>query len=170
MDDVRAPVNTRSGEMREQLILHMRQSGLAYKTEKTYLHWIHRFIRYHGKVHPSKITTDGIADFLTHLSNDRSCSVGTQRTALNALVYLYKRFLGIEIGDINYLPASRPKRLPVVYSRDEIQRILAELKEPYRTMVTLMYGSGLRQAELLSLRIKDIDFDSKNNCCKSGQG
>ena len=162
MDDIRIPIVKGATRLRDQLSLHMRNTGLAYKTEKTYLHWIKRFILFHKKEHPKQISIDGIAEFLSHLANERYCSVSTQRTALNAIVYLYKRFLEIEVGEIDYLPARKPKRLPVVYSRGEIKKILSNLKEPYRTMAALMYGSGLRQAELLSLRIKDLDFDTLN--------
>lgn len=111
-----------------------------------------------------------VGEFLSDLSNNRQCSVGTQRIALNALIYLYKKFLDIEIDLIHYEPAKTPRRLPVVYSRKEIAAILDQLSGDYRVMVELMYGSGLRQAELLELRIKDIDFDSHNVFVRGGKG
>ena len=88
MDDIRIPIARRSTRLKDQLSLHMRNNSLAYKTEKTYLHWIKRFILFHNKEHPKDIDTGGIAEFLSHLANERYCSVGTQRTALNAIVYL----------------------------------------------------------------------------------
>ncbi len=108
--------------------------------------------------------------FHSHLSIDRSCSVNTQRIALNALVYLYRRFLEVEVGALQFTPARNHRRLPVVYSRDEIADILSHLRGVYRLQVELMYGTGLRKAELLSLRVKDIDFSSNNIFVRGGKG
>ncbi|MFT5603637.1 MAG: integron integrase [Paracoccaceae bacterium] len=108
--------------------------------------------------------------FLSHLAKERTCSVNTQRIALNALVYLYKRFMGLDIGDLAFKPAQVARRLPVVYSREEITAILSNLRGVHRLLVELMYGSGLRKAELLSLRIKDIDFGSNNIFVRGGKG
>jgi hypothetical protein len=77
--------------------------------------------------------------FLADLSNARYCSVNTQRTALNALVYLYKRFMGVDVGDLEYTPAKHYRRLPVVYSREEIAAILQELRSVHRLQIELMY-------------------------------
>lgn len=170
MDDIKSFIPENSSRLRHQLSLHMRNSGLAYQTEKTYLLWIKRYILFHNKKHPKEMRADDVGLFLSHLSNQRGCSVNTQRTALNALVYLYKRFLKINLELINYTPAKAPRRLPVVYSRDEIQRIRHELEKPYLTMVDLMYGAGLRQAEVLAIRVKDIDFDSNNIFVRGGKG
>ena len=111
-----------------------------------------------------------IEDFLNHLSVDRSCAVNTQKIALNALVYLYKRFLKVELGTLQFTPARNHRRLPVVYSRDEIANILSHLRGVYRLQVELMYGTGVRKAELLSLRVKDIDFSSNNIFVRGGKG
>jgi integrase len=94
----------------------------------------------------------------------------TQGIALNALVYLYKRFMGLDIGDLAFKPAQGARRTPVVYSREEITAILSNLRGAHRLQVELMYGSGLRKAELLSLRIKDIDFGSNNIFVRGGKG
>jgi integrase len=111
-----------------------------------------------------------IEAFLSYIGVQRHCSVSTQRIALNALVYLYKRYMGLDIGDLSYSLARVPRRLPVVYSRDEIAAILAQLRGTYRLQVGLMYGTGLRSAELLSLRVKDIDFGSRNIFVRGGKG
>tara|TARA_R110002111_G_scaffold195995_2_gene261770 strand:+ start:71 stop:670 length:600 start_codon:yes stop_codon:yes gene_type:complete len=111
-----------------------------------------------------------IEAFLSHIGVQRHCSISTQRIALNALVYLYKRYMGLDIGDLSYSLAHVPRRLPVVFSRDEIAAILAQLHGTYRLQVGLMYGTGLRSAELLSLRIKDIDFGSSNIFVRGGKG
>ena len=78
--------------------------------------------------------------------------------------------MGLEIGDLDYSLARVPRRLPVVYSRDEIAAILDQLHGTYRLQVGLMYGTGMRSAELLSLRVKDIDFGSSNIFVRAGKG
>lgn len=96
--------------------------------------------------------------------------MGTQRVALNALVYLHTKYLSMDVGEMEFKPARAHRRLPVVYSRNEIAAILSNLKGVYHLMVALLYGSGMRSAELLSLRVKDIDFGSNNIIVRSGKG
>lgn len=170
MDDIRPPVAKGSTRFLDQLRLHIRQNGLAYRTEQTYLFWIKSFIRFHSRQHPKHLGSQEIEAFLSHLAEQRNCSVSTQRIALNALVYMYKRFMGLHVGDLKFSPAPAPKRLPVVYSRDEIAAILSHLRGVHRLQVELMYGTGLRKAELLSLRVKDIDFGSNNIFVRGGKG
>jgi len=171
MDDIRHRIpEAQSGRFVQKLRLHMRDSGLSYRTEQTYIHWIKRFIHFNKLRHPTEMGTEEIERFLSQLSVERDCSVNTQRIALNALVYLYKRFLGRDTESLNFKPARGPRRLPIVYSPAEIKAILAQLEGLYRLQVELMYGTGLRSAELLSLRVKDIDFGSNNIYVRSGKG
>lgn len=173
MDDIRPPVAQGSTRFLDELRLHIRQNGLAYRTEQTYLFWIKNFIRFHSRQHPKHLGSHEIEAFLSHLAEQRNCSVSTQRialNALNALVYMYKRFMGVDVGDLRFSPAPAPKRLPVVYSREEIAAILSHLRGVHRLQVELMYGTGLRKAELLSLRVKDIDFGSNNIFVRGGKG
>lgn len=167
---VRTTIPPQSPRFLDQLRLHMRQHGLAYRTEQTYVHWVKRFINFNNKQHPKTLEPANIEKFLSYLSNQRYCSVNTQRTALNALVYVYKRFLAVDVGELSYQGAKAPRRLPVVYSRDEIAAILNRLTGVYKMQVELLYGTGLRLAELLSLRIKDIDFASNNIIVRNGKG
>lgn len=148
----------------------MREAGLAYTTERTYIHWVKRFILFHQKRHPRDMGVPEVEHFLTHLSEERDCSVGTQRIVLNSLVYLFTRFLDIELAGLSFTRAKRPRRLPVVYSRSEVASILSHLTGPGRLRVELLYGAGLRSAEMLSLRVKDIDFGSNNIFVRGGKG
>ena len=120
--------------------------------------------------HPKDLGKAEIEAFLRHLVINKHCSPNTQKIALNALVYLYKRFMGVDVESLSFSLSNTPKRLPVVYSRNEVAKILSHLAGTHRLMVELMYGTGLRSAELLSLRIKDIDFDSNNILVRSGKG
>ena len=124
MDDIRVTISSSSPRLLDQLRLYMRKNGLAYRTEQTYIHWIKRFIYFHNKQHPKAMGPKQIEDFLADLLNTRYYSVNTQRTALNALVYLYRRFMCVDVDNLNYTPAKQYRRLPVVYSREEVATLV----------------------------------------------
>ncbi len=109
--------------------------------------------------------------FLTHLAVDRRVSASTQNQALAALLFLYEHVLGRPLDRLaGVVRANRPKRLPVVLTRPEVRRVLAELDGSYRLMGELMYGSGLRLLECLRLRVKDVDFDRGEITVRGGKG
>ncbi len=170
MDDIRHQIPERPVRFIDQLRHHIRSTGLSYRTEQTYIYWVKHFIYFHNKQHPKDLGAPYIEAFLNHLAVNRDCAVATQKVALNALMYLYRRFFGLALADLTYTQARAPRRLPVVYSRGEIESILVQLRGTPRLMVALFYGSGLRSAELLALRIKDIDFSSNNIIVRSGKG
>ena len=95
MDDIRHKLQTKPTRFLDQLRLHIRQQGLAYKTEQTYVYWVKRFIYFHNKQHPKNLGSVDVEAFLSHLAVNQFCSVNTQKIALNALVYLYKIRKGI---------------------------------------------------------------------------
>jgi integron integrase len=149
----------------------LRRKHYSYRTEKTYLHWIRRFIYFHGKRHPRDMAEPEIATFLTHLAVARRVSASTQNQALNAILFLYKRVIGREMGLIDgVVRAKRPERLPVVLTREEVNAVLARLTGRDWLMAGLMYGAGLRVTECLRLRIKDIDFGMNQIVVRDGKG
>ncbi|WP_096087867.1 phage integrase N-terminal SAM-like domain-containing protein [Agaribacterium haliotis] len=170
MEDVRPVLPSQPERFMHRFRYFIREQGLSYSTEKTYVHWVKRYIHFHNQRHPFSMQAADIDQFLSFVGVQRNCSVNTQRIALNAMVFLYERFLGIKVGNLNYRAAKGPKRLPLVYSREEIRAILNQLLGHNRLMVELMYGGGLRSAELLALRIKDIDLDANNIIVRSGKG
>ena len=93
MDDIPVSIDLKSKRFIPQLRLFIRQKGLAYSTEKTYLYWIIYYIRFHKKRHPKEMGSLDVDEFLTYLATERNVSPSTQKTALNALVFLYKQFL-----------------------------------------------------------------------------
>lgn len=104
--------------------------------------------------------TDAIERFLTSLAVDNRVSPSTQNQALNALVFLYREVLDIEIGTLNGIEwAKRRERIPTFYTKEEIVQIIGSLKGTRRLIVSLLYGSGLRLIEALRLRVKDLDFE-----------
>lgn len=170
ISNIRPAVPARPIRLLDQLRRHMRDAGYAWKTEKTYVHWVTLFIRYHGKRHPATLSTVHIEQFLSHLANERQCSPAKQRIAFNALIYLFTRFLNIKIDTLNFNKARQNRRLPVVLTHAETHRVLAQLPDKYRLMVELLYGAGLRLNELLSLRVNDIDFELHTITVRSGKG
>lgn len=170
MKDVRKWLNPDSNRFMDRLRLHIRARNLAYTTEKSYTYWVLRYIRFHQKKHPSLLGEHEIQLFLSDLANQRRCSKSTQRVALNALIYLYREFLTIEIPDLTYNMARKPRKLPTVFSCAEAQKILALLTGKYCLAASLIYGSGLRISEVVTLRIKDIDFEMNQIVVRAGKG
>jgi integrase len=141
------------------------------KTEHSYCYWIRFFVRYHRMRHPSDMGAQEISQFLTWLAVHRRVSAATQNQAFNAIVFLYRKVLDIQLEHIDsVIRAKKSRRIPVVFTRQEVAAILHQLEQPYRLMVSLMYGSGLRMMETLRLRLKDIDFDKRAILVRAGKG
>jgi integron integrase len=138
----------------------LRTRHYAYRTEKTYLHWIRQYVRFVRPVHPREAGSDGVRRFLTHLAVEKQVSATTQNQALAALLFLYKLY-GVEMGSLDIVRAKRLTYLPVVLTHDEAMRTLEQLSGQYRIMGQLMYGGGLRLMECLRLRVKDVDFHNR---------
>jgi len=132
----------------------------SYSTERTYTYWIKQYIFFHDKKHPIEMGKDEIESFLTFLATKKRVSPTTQNQAFNAILFLYKEVLGIDMSEWNIqaLRAQERKHIPVVLTKDEVQKVLQNLNSIYKLVVTLMYGCGLRMSEVLNIRIKDIDF------------
>jgi integron integrase len=155
----------------EQVRGAVRRRHYSYRTEKAYLHWTRRFILFHRKRHPAEMGEAEVAVFLTHLAVDRRVSASTQNQALNALLFLYKQVLNRDIGLIQGVTrAKRPRHLPTVLTRDEVQSVLTRMSGREWLMAGLMYGAGLRVTECLRLRIKDIDFGFRQIVVRDGKG
>ncbi len=168
--DIRTPISPQSTRFLDQLRNFIRLRGLAYKTEITYVFWIKRFIRFHGRKHPETMGTAEVEAFLSHLVLQANVSVATQRVALNALIFLYREFLGTPLEELQYEAARKPKKLPVVFSPDEARRVIACLEGEYKLIAMLLYGAGLRISEALRLRVKDIDFGMQQLIIREGKG
>ncbi len=148
-----------------------RVKHLSIRTEEAYIHWIKRFVLFHGKRHPSTMGESQISEFLSYLAIERKVSASTQNVALNAIVFLYHEVLNINLGDFpSYVRAHRQRRLPVVFSEQEILTILDRMRGPSALVGALLYGSGLRLMEALKLRVKDIDLDRRTIIVREGKG
>jgi integron integrase len=111
-----------------------------------------------------------VGEFLTYLAVKRKVSASTQNQALNALAFLYKKVLKNQLCDLNFNHSIVGERLPVVLSREEVQKVLSHLQGEFHLMASLLYGSGLRLVECLGLRIKDLDFELDGIIVRGGKG
>ncbi len=129
-------------------------------TEKGYIGWILRFIQFHGGRHPATLGSQCVSAFLSFLADSENVAASTQNQALNALVFLYREVLQIDLGKLEGIRwAKKPASLPVVLSPSEITLILTALKGVQRVIASLLYGTGMRLTEALQLRVKDLDFE-----------
>lgn len=170
MDDIPHAIPPDSSRFIHSVRTDMRAKGYAYQTEKTYIHWIKRYILFHNKQHPKQLGGQHINQFLSFLGTERFCSPATQRIALNALIYLYRKFFQIDLEELNFEKSRQRRRLPVVLTHYEVRKILEHLSGKHKLMVELLYGAGLRLNELLSLRVKDLDFELLTITVRSGKG
>ncbi len=149
----------------------MRTANYSDKTITAYLKWIKEYVLFNDKKHPAELSKENIESFLTYLAVKRNVSASTQNQALSAILYLYKNFVKKEIGWLyDIVRASRSRRLPVVFTKEEVRRIFSYLEGTPKLVCSLLYGSGLRLGEALRLRIKDIDFERKQILVREAKG
>jgi len=155
----------------DQIRIALRVRHASPRTETAYVHWARRFILFHGKQHPAELGPEAITAFLNHLAVEGRVSASTQNQALNAIVFLYRRVLGRDVPQLGELVRARtPRRLPVVLTPPEVRAVLARLDGIPRLVSGLLYGSGLRLLEALSLRVKDLDFATHEIRIRDGKG
>lgn len=140
-------------------------------TARNYSYWIKRFIHFHDMRHPEEMAEPEINAFLNHLATECKVASSTQNQALCALLFLYRYVLHRELKDLGHvIRARKPRRLPVVLTREEVQAVLKEMDGVKRLMATLLYGTGMRLMECVSLRVKDIDFSANQIMVRDGKG
>jgi integron integrase len=141
------------------------------RTEQAYAQWIRRFILFHGKRHPAELGREEVLAFLTSLAVESRVAASTQNQALNALVFLYREVLSLELGDLTGMARARTARnLPVVLTRSEVRVLLAQLRGVEWLVAALLYGAGLRLLEALTLRVKDVDFERRELRLRRAKG
>jgi integron integrase len=149
----------------------MRTRHLSLRTEQAYLQWLRRYVAFHDRRHPRELGAPQVEQFLTHLAVHRKVSAATQNQALQALLFLYRHVLEIELPWLgNVTRASQPKRLPVVLSRVEVRALLSQLDGTPWLIASLLYGSGLRLMEALRLRVKDLALDRGELIIREAKG
>jgi integron integrase len=167
VDTAKAP------KLLDQVRLRMRAKHYSLRTEQSYLHWIKRFILFHGKRHPRDMGAPEVEAFLTALAVELKVAAATQNLALAAVLFLYREILGVDLPWLDGVTrAKKPERLPVVLGTSEVQRLLQNLGDdrPSALLVRLLYGTGLRLMEGLRLRVQDFDLERKQLTVRHGKG
>ncbi len=160
-----------SPRLLDQVRSRLRLRHYSLRTEQAYIGWIRRFILANGKRHPRDMGVMEVEAFLSRLATDGKVAAGTQNQALSSLLFLYREVLGVELPWMEtVVRAKRPRRVPVVLSRDEVGRLLARLDGQYALMASLLYGAGMRLMECIRLRVKDVDFGRNEICVRDGKG
>jgi integron integrase len=150
---------------------HIRAKHYSRRTEQSYTGWIHRYVVFHGNRHPRDMGAAEIESFLTNLAVNGKVSAATQTQALSALLFLYREVLGTDLPWLDNLVRAKPsRRLPTVLSVQEVHRLLDAVSGIYGLMARLMYGTGMRLMECVSLRVKDVDFDRREIVIRQGKG
>jgi len=165
------PVAVPAPRLLDRVRQAIRARHYSSSTEQAYVAWIRRFIFFHRKRHPTEMAEMEVNEFLTHLAVHQRVAASTQNQALAALLFLYDKVLNRRLGQIEgVVQARRPRRLPVVLTREEARTVLDRLDGAPRLVCSLLYGSGLRLLESLRLRIKDIDFHRNEITVRDGKG
>ena len=149
----------------------VRRKHFSLRTEQTYVHWIKRFILYHGKRHPREMGATEVTAFLNHLARERRVASATQNQGLNAILFLYREVLASPLGWLDGIDrAKRPVRVPTVLTQDEAAKLISQIEGTIWLMASLLYGAGLRLMECLRLRVKDVDFGYGQVLVRDGKG
>ena len=160
-----------SPRLLDQVRDRLRVKHYSLRTEESYLHWIRRFIFFHGKKHPREMGGPQVEAFLSHLATVGRVAASTQNQALSALLFLYREVLQVGLPWMDgVVRAKRPKHVPVVLTENEVRALLAHLEGTRWLIVSLLYSSGTRLLEGLRLRVKDVDFERHEITVRDGKG
>jgi integron integrase len=166
-----APLGCGCPDWRQRLKAALRVRNYSLRTEESYREWAERFLRYHSAPEPESLGTTEVREFLEYLAVARTVSASTQNQALSALLFLYQMVLERPLGDLREtVRARRGTRLPVVLSREEVQRLWRGMEGTSGLIARLLYGTGLRLLEGLRLRVKDVDFERGLIVVREGKG
>lgn len=158
-------------EVEHTMIEVLRLRGRSWRTEQSYMQWVRRFRNHCGTKVPASLSAQDLRKFLSHLAAERHVASATQSQAFNALLFLYRYVLHVDVAGLaSTVRAAKKRRLPVVLSHSEIAAILAPMQQPYRLMARLIYASGIRLAECLSIRIQDLDIAGERLTVRGGKG
>ena len=167
-----AETSKKSPRLLEQVRERIRAKHYSLRTEETYLHWIKRFILFHGKRHPKDMSAPEVEAFLSHLATDLDVSASTQNLALSSVLFLYRQVLEQELPWLDGVTrAKKPQRLPTVLTRAEVQRLLGALADDTPGLIArLLYGTGMRVMEGVRLRVKDVELPPRQITVREGKG
>ncbi|RJG02187.1 integron integrase [Noviherbaspirillum sedimenti] len=175
MKNVTTPGNSTADAKPPKLLDYLkrclRDKHYSLRTEEVYVYWARWFIRFHGLRHPAEMGAAEVKAFLSYLANERHVAVATHRQALCALLFLYKEVLRVDLPWLDDLHRpTKPPRRPTVLTPAEAGAIFQRMQGTHALMAQLMYGTGMRLMECVSLRVKDVDFARREITIRHGKG
>lgn len=164
-------VKQQYAKLLDDLVVEIRSRGYSIRTEQAYLMWACRYLQFLGNKNIDATSRVELSSYLQYLAVRKNVSASTQNQALNSLVFLYMQVLDKDIGDLgDFIRAKRPRKLPVVLSRLEVERLLEKISGTFGLLSSLLYGTGMRLMESIRLRVQDIDFDRNMIIVRDGKG
>ena len=171
MEDKKKFKPDQTHKLTDQIRETLRYYHYAYRTEQTYCKWIKRYLAFYKMDrHPATMGAPEIERFLSHLATEGKVAAATQRQALNAIVFLYRDVLDMDLGEIAPVRSKRHRKPPTVLTQDEVVRMLNSMEGTHRLMAQLTYGCGLRLMECIRLRVQDVDFGQGRVFVRGGKG
>jgi integron integrase len=150
---------------------NLRLRHYSPRTEEAYTSWVTRYVRYHRLRHPGALGEADVRAFLTYLAVERRVAPSTLSQALAAILFLYREVLRRPLTELGAIPRPRqPVRLPVVLTAAEVRAVLTQMRGTSRLVALVLYGSGLRLMECLTLRVKDVDLERREIRLRRGKG
>ena len=149
----------------------IRARHYSLRTERAYIQWVRRFVGFHGRRHPRELGGPEVTAFLSSLANTRNVAAATQNQALAAILFLYREVLEMDLPWLtDVVRAKKQRRLPTVLTQDECRRLLDAMEGRHQFMARLMYGTGMRLNECLSIRVKDVELTRREVVVRQGKG
>jgi len=150
----------------------MRLKHYSIRTEQSYCDWVRRYVQFH-QMHCREELVPAeprIEAFLSDLAVKGNVAVSTQNQAFNALLFVYREVLHVQVGQIDSVRATRPARVPTVLTAGEAKQVIVAMSGDPQLVVKLIYGGGLRLLEALRLRVQDVDFGMRQLTIRDGKG
>lgn len=158
-------------DLLKQLLIEIRSRGYSIRTEQAYEAWVSRFITFCNNQNPQSLGGDDVISFLQHLAISRNVAASTQNQALNSLVFFFNNVVNKSLGDLgNFVRAKKPRKLPVVLTRNEVTRLLEKMEGTNWMMASLLYGTGMRLMDCVRLRVHDVDFEYRQIVIRNSKG
>jgi len=158
-------------EASEKMVNVLRLQQKALSTERSYLKWIRDLYTFSKGKHPAKLVEKDVADFMTFLAVEKNVASSTQNQAFNAVVFFFRYILEKELENVSHSVRAKPRKsLPIVLTKEEIERVFSSMDGVYLLMARLIYGTGIRLRECLRLRVQELDFERSVLTVRGGKG
>lgn len=146
--------------LRQRMLEELRRRNYSPSTTRGYILAVRQFAEYFN-VSPEQLGAEDVRRFQLHLLNEKKLAPGTVEMRMSALRFLYRKTLKRrDIGLDDLIFPKTPQKLPVVLSPEEVTRMIeAARNRMHRTILMVLYGTGIRRTEASLLKVSDIDSE-----------